>query len=195
MLEALINLLAILQYLILAVAGIAALGLVIRMVLQWAQVNPFGLFAMTLRKWTEPVLRPLRKGFDNRFIRFDLLPLVAAVLLLMFAFFAANILSSFIVILSDMNSSRDVTVVRVFLWLLAFALAVYLGMLFFRFLLPYFEMGYSSRASRFLFRVTEPLLKPFRRLPLMGPVDFSPMLLILVLALVEQLIQNLMLSQ
>jgi uncharacterized protein YggT (Ycf19 family) len=38
-------------------------------------------------------------------------------------------------------------------------------------------------------------LKPFRRVPLMGPVDFSPMLLILVLALVEQLIQSLMQSQ
>jgi YggT family protein len=124
-----------------------------------------------------------------------MLPLVAAILLLMFAFFAANILNSVTFIVIDMSRPVDVTVLRVVLWLLAFALAVYLGMLFFRFLLPYFEMGYSSRSSRFLFRVTEPLLKPFRRIPLMGPVDFSPMLLILVLALVEQLIQKLMADQ
>jgi YggT family protein len=165
------------------------------MILQWAQVNPFGWFAMNLRRWTEPIMRPLRMGFDNRTIRFDLLPLVAAVLLLMFAFFAASILHSFTVILYDMSRPAPVSVVRIVLWLLALALAVYLGMLFFRFLLPYFGMGYSSRSSRFLFRMTEPLLKPFRRVLPMGPVDFSPMLLILVLALLERIVQSYMLGQ
>jgi YggT family protein len=189
------RLLELVSYLILAVTGIVALGLVIRMILQWAQVNPFGWFAMNLRKWTEPVLRPLRMGFDNRFVRFDMLPLVAAVLLLMFAFFAASIINSLTFVLVDMAQPRPVSFVRIVLWLLSLAVTSYLGILFLRFLLPYFGMGYSSRSSRFLFQVTEPLLKPFRRVLPMGPVDFSPMLLILVLALAEQLVQRLMLSQ
>jgi YggT family protein len=192
MLQPIVYLLHIVSYLILGVAGVVALALVVRMLLRWAQVNPFGWFAMNLRRWTEPVLRPLRMGFDNRFVRFDLLPLVAAVLLLMFAFFAASILSGFAFVFADMGRPIPVTLGRVGLWIVALAIGVYLGILFCRFLLPYFGMGYSSRSSRFLFQATEPLLKPFRRVLPMGPVDFSPMLLILVLAFAEQLVQSMM---
>ncbi len=40
---------------------------------------------------------------------------------------------------------------------------------------------------RFLYTITEPLLAPIRRrLPYGGPVDFSPLVLILLLWLVEQ---------
>jgi len=133
-------------------------------------------------------------GFDNRFVRFDLLPLVAAVLLLMFAFFAASIINGFAFVFFDMGRPVPVSVVRILLWLIAFGLEIYLAMLFCRFLLPYLGMGYSSPSSRFLFRTTEPLLKPFRRVLPMGHVDFSPMLLILILALAEQFLQSLMLS-
>jgi YggT family protein len=194
MAQLIVTLLQMLSYTVLALAGLMAIGLLVRMILQWAQVNPFGWFPMTLRKVTEPVLRPLRMGFDNRFVRFDLLPLVAAVLLLMFAFFAASIISGFAFVFYDMGRAAPITLARIAVWLLAFALEIYLVMLFFRFLLPYFGMGYSSPSSRFLFRMTEPLLKPFRRVLPMGPVDFSPMLVILVLALLEQFVQSVMSS-
>ena len=46
----------------------------------------------------------------------------------------------------------------------------------------------------FIYRITEPLLAPIRRrLPVTGPYDFSPMVLILIIWLMQQIIQVLLL--
>ncbi len=58
-----------------------------------------------------------------------------------------------------------------------------------RALLPVFGLSYAHPVMRFLYTITEPLLAPIRRhLPYMGPVDFSPLVLILLLWLVEQIL-------
>ncbi|MGC8945344.1 MAG: YggT family protein [Anaerolineae bacterium] len=58
-----------------------------------------------------------------------------------------------------------------------------------RALLPVFGLSYAHPVMRFLSTITEPLLAPIRRrLPYGGPVDFSPLVLILLLWLVEQVL-------
>ena len=52
----------------------------------------------------------------------------------------------------------------------------------------------ASEFCRFLYAVTEPVMRPFRRLiPPMGGFDLSPILLFLVLAFIGRLIRNLLL--
>jgi YggT family protein len=58
-----------------------------------------------------------------------------------------------------------------------------------RIVLPLLGMSYAHPVMRFLWNITEPLLAPIRRqIPMVGPFDFSPMVLILILWLVEQVI-------
>ncbi len=58
-----------------------------------------------------------------------------------------------------------------------------------RIVLPLLGMSYAHPVMRFLWNITEPLLAPIRQhLPPLGPFDFSPMVLILILWLVEQVI-------
>lgn len=58
-----------------------------------------------------------------------------------------------------------------------------------RVLLPLVGMSYLHPVMRFLYDVTEPLLAPIRRrLPQTGPLDLSPLVLILILWLVEQVL-------
>jgi YggT family protein len=58
-----------------------------------------------------------------------------------------------------------------------------------RALLPVFGLGYAHPVMRFLYTITEPLLAPIRRrLPYAGPWDFSPLVLILLLWLAEQIL-------
>ncbi|MCS7179457.1 MAG: YggT family protein [Anaerolineae bacterium] len=58
-----------------------------------------------------------------------------------------------------------------------------------RALLPVLGLSYAHPVMRFLYTITEPLLAPIRRrLPYTGPVDFSPLVLILLLWLVEQIL-------
>ncbi len=64
-----------------------------------------------------------------------------------------------------------------------------------RALLPWFRIGYYHPVMQFLLQITEPLLAPLRRyIPPMGGLDFTPMVALLVLWLVEQLLQMLILA-
>ncbi len=64
-----------------------------------------------------------------------------------------------------------------------------------RSLLPWFRVDPYHPAVQFLIQITEPLLAPIRRsIPLMGGLDFSPMVALLILWFLEQLLRTLLLS-
>ena len=46
--------------------------------------------------------------------------------------------------------------------------------------------------TAFIYDITEPLLRPFRSLLAIGPIDFSPIIAFLLLGLVEQLVVQLL---
>ncbi|MDK2925196.1 MAG: YggT family protein, partial [Bacillota bacterium] len=49
--------------------------------------------------------------------------------------------------------------------------------------------------ERFIYKVTEPFLEPFRRLlPPVGMIDFSPILALLVLSFIRRLVLGLILN-
>ena len=63
-----------------------------------------------------------------------------------------------------------------------------------RALLPWFRVDPYHPVMRFLIQITEPLLAPIRRnLPIMGGLDFSPMVALLILWAVELLLQRVVL--
>jgi len=75
-----------------------------------------------------------------------------------------------------------VVLLAIFLRLLVVALyAVLLG----RVLLSWVDPRFEGRVGRFLYETTEPLLAPIRRLlPRTGPLDWSPLIAIIVLGVV-----------
>jgi YggT family protein len=79
-----------------------------------------------------------------------------------------------------------VTKAQNFLWVFSM---VYTLVIFAYILTSWLRLPYSTwlnRIQRFLYDVTEPYLRLFRRvLPATGPLDFSPMLAVIVLWAVE----------
>jgi YggT family protein len=64
-----------------------------------------------------------------------------------------------------------------------------------RALLSWFRISYYHPVARFLIQITEPLLAPLRRyIPPVGGLDFTPMVALLILWLVEQLLQLLVVA-
>ena len=77
------------------------------------------------------------------------------------------------------------TFVRVLALVYTFVILVYILTSWLR--LPY--SPWLNRIQRFLYDVTEPYLRLFRRvLPSTGPLDFSPMVAVFVLWIVEQVV-------
>jgi YggT family protein len=75
--------------------------------------------------------------------------------------------------------------VRNFVELLVIALTV---LILGRILISWVDPTRRSQVSSFLYQVTEPILAPVRRvLPQTGMIDFSPMIVILILSVLLQM--------
>jgi len=73
---------------------------------------------------------------------------------------------------------------------------VYILMIFAYILTSWIRLPYSpwlNRVQRFLYDVSEPYLRLFRRvIPAFGPLDISPVVAVLVLVIVQQLLVDLL---
>jgi len=191
--------LALISYAILIVTVAIASLLVLRVIVAWAGVNPFGWLPFHLRRVTEPLVYPLRQPFSGYTMRFDLLPLVAAAAILFGGLFAGYIYDKlFLEILHDIVLSIQfdaVTGRRVLVWLIMLTGVLFEAAIFLRIILPWFGLGYGSRVLRFAFRITEPLMKPIRRLLgrylAISMFDFSAFLVLVLIRIVTALLVDL----
>ena len=75
-------------------------------------------------------------------------------------------------------------------------IAVYVLMIFGYILTSWIRLPYSpwlNRVQRFLYDVSEPYLRLFRRvLPPLGPLDLSPIVAIIALGVIDQLVATLL---
>ncbi len=183
----------ILQYLSLTITIVTfTLGalLLLRMLLNWLQVNPFGLPMIYLRRITEPFMRPFRFGFDNRMLRFDFLPIVAAAFVIINGLFFAWVVGDTAWLLSAFATPRGATLGLLLAIPVWFALVVFMAAVYARFLLPILGIGYSAGFFRYAFLITEPILKPLRKYLVFGMLDLSPLVLLFVVQFVGITLRN-----
>lgn len=170
----------------LAVAGL----LLLRVLLTWVGANPFGRISYHLTRLTEPIVRPLRYQFGSgRFMRYDLLPLVMGVMFLVTGLFISSVIWQFAGILFRVSISTPTPRFLVSSLITLLGL-FYVVAIFLRFFLPFFGFSYTNKFYRFIFKITEPLLKPLRRFFVAGMFDFSPLIAMLIVQLLTSWIAN-----
>lgn len=177
----------VLGHVILVTSATLAFLLIVRVIIAWATSNPFLWLPYQLRRVTEPLVRPFRQPFSGYYMRFDLLPAVAAVTILLTGWFLADTIWR---INAVFMGFRSAALIGILTPRAAGALTVilvgtlYEAAIFMRFVLPWLGVSYASAILRFLFRITEPLLKRLRRLlsgfGSFGMFDFTPLLAILL---------------
>ena len=152
--------------------------LFLRVLLTWIGANPFGRVPYHLTRITEPMVRPVRSQFGGgRYLRFDLIPLVMGVLILVTGLFIATMvgqLGAIIAAILGNITSRAIASAAMMGEFIKLIGLLYVVAIFLRFFLPFFGVGYRNRFFHFLFAITEPLLKPLRRFFVAGMFDFSP---------------------
>lgn len=171
----------------LAVAGL----FILRVVLTWVGANPFGRVSYHLTRVTEPFVRPLRYQMGGRVMRYDLLPLMVAIMVLVTGLFISGLLAQLNVIMSTIYTGviTGLASGRLILGEMIGLLGLlYVAAIFLRFFLPFFGVGYSNKFFRFLFVITEPLLKPLRRIFVAGMFDFSPLIAMLIVQVLTSII-------
>lgn len=160
-----------------SVAIVAVIALmIIRLITDAMDLNPFGWTSRTIRRLTDGFVMPVRAGLRRVGVEPKFAPLVIILLVIILGYFTgqlAGIIADTIVgVLSSVKRGAVISAVGFILYGL---LSIYLLLIIARVVFGWGQLSYQNRVMRFLVNTTEPLLGPLRRmLPPLGWIDISP---------------------
>ena len=170
------------------VAGIVLI--VLRSVVNYMDVNPFSWLAVTLRRSTEPVLRPVRAMLVGFRLDPKVAPFIAVILIIVAGYMVilvvGSVLNTIAGVIYAVSSRRLGTPVAIAGYLVFGLLGLYTLAIFIRIIFSFVAVSYGNPLMRFLYRTTEPLLGPLRRMvPPLGMFDISPIVAFIILWLCQ----------
>jgi YggT family protein len=159
-----------------------------RLILNRADLNPFSRPVIMLRRWTDPLVNPVRRLVIQMGFGPNIAPLFVILVALVLGYFASMfigaVLQTVLVLVAGAANGAPITIVG---GLLYGFLAVYMLLIFARILYSWFADPHSP-LLHFLIRATEPVLGPFRRVipPVGGMMDISPIVVMFLLDLLRR---------
>jgi YggT family protein len=171
-----------LNYLVSFVLQIAAFLFVGRFLLQACRVDFYNPVSQGVIKISDPILRPLR-GVLPTYRNLDAASFIAAVvvqivLIMSLGALQGSSVGNFGTIFAAGVLQVLMLIIRIFWW--SILIMIIAG---------WIAPGSNHPALALLHQITEPLLAPARRLlPSMGGLDFSPILIFLLLGLLERIL-------
>jgi YggT family protein len=169
-----------------AIVGIIVLVL-LRLIANQADLNPFSWSSLTIRRLTDPLIGPVRRALVGFGVDPKYAPLVTILLAILLGWFALQLLASISNTLAGiLFSLRNHAGVPVIGYVLYGLVSLYILLIFIRIIFSWGMASYSNRVMRFLVNATEPMLGPLRRLvPLVGTFDISPIVAFIILWLLQ----------
>ena len=174
-------------FLVQTVFGLYLTMVIVRFMLQLAKADFYNPIAQTVVKLTQPLVAALQKGMP-RTGRFSLATLILAILVQLLLLSVLTLIHPSIPMPNPLN---------LVVWSLLGLASQVLDLLFFAILasivLSWLAPQTKHPGAYLLHQLTEPVMSPARRmLPNLGGLDFSPILVFIIINLVDMLvIQNL----
>jgi YggT family protein len=176
-------------YLVATAIMLLVVLLLLRTLVNYADLNPFSWPALTIRRLTDPLIHPVRRGIVRAGLDPKIAPLITILIAILLGYFAVQLVGAVTYTLNGIvRSLQPVAIIKLLGYVLFGLLAIYSLMIFMRIV---FSWGVSSvnPVLRFLVRATEPVLGPFRRLiPPLGMFDISPIVVLLLIRLFQEAI-------
>jgi YggT family protein len=169
--------------------------MLMRVVLNYADVNPFSKPALMVRRLSDPLVDPVRRGLARAGLDPKIAPIGTILIAILLGYFALELVRTFLgTITGIIISLEHGAIVSLIGYLIFGVLSLYSLLIFMRIV---FSWGASSvnRVLRFLIKVTEPVLGPFRRIiPPLGMIDISPIVVLLLIRLFQEAIRGTLIS-
>lgn len=177
-----------------AIAGIIVLVLA-RVVVNYADMNPFSRTALTIRRYSDPLVNPVRRILMSYGLDQKLAPFVTILIAILTGWFLLELVGSVLfTVRGIITSLQRGAVVPLTGYVLFGVLAVYSLLIVARVVFAW-GMSYGNRLMRFLVRATDPILVPFRRLiPPLGMFDISPIIVLFILQVFQRAIAGTLIS-
>lgn len=162
--------------------------MVLRLIADGLDLNPFGWTSRTVRRLSDGFIMPVRGGLRGLSMDPKFAPLVVILIVILLGYFVLQLVGT---IASTLAGVLDGIRSGALIWIIGFILygllSIYILLIIIRIIFSWAMLSYSNRVMRFLIDTTEPLLGPLRRMiPPLGWLDLSPIVGILIAWLFQQ---------
>ena len=187
-----LNIIQVVVWYAVASAIIAVIALMtLRLLINYADMNPFSRTFITIRSMSDPLINPVRRSLARAGVDPKYSPLVVIIVALVAGYFTVRLVAETVFALKgiavSIESAAFISIVGYALYgiLAIFSLLIFMRIVFF------WGLSSVNRVMRFLIRATDPVLAPFRRLiPPVGMFDISPMVVLLLLFLLQEFVKG-----
>lgn len=180
----------VLFYLIWAITACVTFLLLLRVVINYANVNPFSRWVLAVRHWSDPLIEPVRRTIMGFGISYKVAPIICILITLLLGYVATEFVSS--VLTTIANTSRAIAIgdfTAAVGFVLYGLLGFYSALIVIRII---FSWGHSRAPGvwmRRLAAVTDPILVPLRRIiPPVGMFDLSPIVAFVIIWVLQQIV-------
>jgi YggT family protein len=173
---------------------VVMLGLVVllllRLIINYANVNPFTRWVLVVRRWSDPMVEPVRRTLMRYGAGYKFAPLICILIVLIFSYIAIQFFwSLFVTIDQVVRSVKAHNYAAVAGYLLYGLLGLYSALLILRIIVSWGRVTFTNRWFRWLAMITDPLLDPLRRrIPPLGMFDLSPLAAFLIIWILQQVV-------
>jgi YggT family protein len=161
--------------------------MVLRLIANQLDLNPFSWSSLTIRRLTDPLIGPVRRVLMGFRVDAKYAPLVVILLAILLGWFALQLFSGLANTIAGVvfGITRG-ALVPLLGYVLYGLVSIYIMLILIRIIFSYGMVGYGNRVMRFLIKVTEPLLGPLRRMvPMVGMFDISPIVAFIILWILQ----------
>jgi YggT family protein len=162
--------------------------MILRLVADGMDLNPFGWTSRTIRRLSDSFVMPVRGSLRGFGIDTKFAPVVVILIAILLGYFVIQLVSTIAdTTVGVVASAQRGAVVWIIGFVLYGLLSIYTLLIIIRIVFSWGMLSYTNRLMRFLIDVTEPLLGPLRRMiPPLGWLDISPIVAILIVWLFQQ---------
>jgi YggT family protein len=189
----------IIQTIVISTVMAVIILMLLRLLLGYLDVNPFGKIgriSFKIRKVTEKLVQPSKDFLFKLNITQNLAPLLTILVFCIFGYFTLRLFADVLITIDGVTASAaDGKIVRIIGYLLYGLLGIYSLLIIIRIVFSWF-MSFMNPLMRFLLRITDPILVPFRRL--MPPVmmfDISPIIVLFIIGFLKEAVAGVFLSR
>ena len=172
---------------VIAVIVSAIAVVLLRLIANQVNPNPFGWTSLTIRRLTDPLISPVRRALAGFGVDPKYAPLVTILATILLGWFSLQLVTSIAnTVAGILFALGKHAVVPMIGYLLYGLLSFYSLLIFIRIVFSWVTVSYANRLMRFLINATEPLLGPLRRIvPLVGAFDISPIIAFIVVWILQ----------
>lgn len=174
------------------VIAVIAVLMIVRLAINYMDVNPFGRTIVRFRQLTDPLVNPARRALAGFGINQKIAPLITLLIAILLGYFVVQLTdSAFGGLRNIVVSAQSKQYLRVLGFALYTLLDIYGLLLFIRIIFSWGMVISRNSVMRFLVGITDPLLIPLRRMiPPLGVFDLSAIFAFLLIWLFQAAIRG-----